>query len=178
VYIATNKSIKARVSLYTGGRKAEKEALLDSGATESLINPRLVKQHQLPTKKLPKGRKLFNVDGTTNKQGEITEVVVLTIRCENHFAPHRFLVADIGEDDIILGYPFFEAANPRIDWPTGVVNRPVALFNHEEWRETFPEWEEQNAAWAHNVVRKTTIAQQLAEHATDKKKRPGKNKSQ
>jgi hypothetical protein len=38
---------------------------------------------------------------------------------EDHNETHRLLVADIGEDDIILGYPFFEAANPLIDWPIG-----------------------------------------------------------
>jgi hypothetical protein len=72
------------------------------------------------------------VDGTLNKQGEITEVVFLTLRCENHCALHRFLVADIGEDDIILGYPFFEATNPQIDWPTGDVRKPISLSSHKE----------------------------------------------
>jgi hypothetical protein len=37
VYIARNRSIKADVSLYTGGRIAKEKALLDSGATENLI---------------------------------------------------------------------------------------------------------------------------------------------
>jgi hypothetical protein len=81
VYIAMNKSIKASVMLYTGGNIAEEKALLDSGATENLINPRLVKRHGLPTTKLKKGRKLFNVDGTPNLQGEVTEVVALTVMC-------------------------------------------------------------------------------------------------
>jgi Aspartyl protease len=159
-----NKAIKARVSLYTEGKKAETEALLDSEATESLINPRLIKQHRLPTKQLPKGRKLFNVDGTLNKQGEITKVVILTIQCKNHCAPHRFLVADIGEDDIILGYPFFEATNPQIDWPTGVVGKPISLSSHKESRR-------EDVARTSNAARKVTVAEQLAEQATNKKER-------
>jgi hypothetical protein len=171
VYIAMNKSIKASVMLYTGGNIAEEKALLDSGATENLINPRLVKRHGLPTTKLKKGRKLFNVDGTPNLQGEVTEVVALMIRGENHFKAHQFLVANIGEDDLILGYPFFEAMNPSIDWPTGVVMRPIALFNHEEWVKLVPGWENKDAAWAHNQIRKTTTAQILAEQAIDKKER-------
>jgi len=28
---------------------------------------------------------------------------------------HLFYVVDIGQDDFILGYPFFEAATPTID---------------------------------------------------------------
>jgi hypothetical protein len=43
--------------------------------------------------------------------------VQLSIHHERYNEEHRFLVADIGEDDIILGYPFFEATNPLIDWP-------------------------------------------------------------
>jgi len=36
-------------------------------------------------------------------------------------------VVDIGEDDIILEYLFFEAANPMIDWPTGKVHGVLTL---------------------------------------------------
>ena len=32
---------------------------------------------------------------------------------------HMFYIADIGVDDLILGYPFFEAAEPKIDWKNG-----------------------------------------------------------
>jgi hypothetical protein len=104
------------------------------------------------------------LDGTLNKQGEITEVVILTIQCEKHCTLHRFLMADIGEDDIILGYPFFEATNPQIDWPTGAVGKPIFLTSHKESRR---EDETQN----HNAARKVTVAQQLAEQATNKKGR-------
>jgi Reverse transcriptase (RNA-dependent DNA polymerase)/gag-polyprotein putative aspartyl protease len=164
VYIATKKAIKACISLYTEGKKAETKALLDSGATESLINPRLIKQHQLSTKRLPKGRKLYNVDETLNKQGEITEVVILTIRCKGHCALHRFLVADIGEDNIILGYPFFEATNPQIDWPIGVVGKPISLSSHKTLRQ-------EDVTRTSNPARKVTVTQQLAEQATNKKER-------
>jgi hypothetical protein len=67
VYIAKNRSIKARVKLYTDGRGAEEEALLDSGATENIIHPRMIQKHQLPIIKLERERQLLNVDGTTNK---------------------------------------------------------------------------------------------------------------
>jgi len=46
---------------------------------------------------------------------------------ESHCQTHCFLIADIGEDNIILGYLFFEAANPMIDWPTGKVHRALVL---------------------------------------------------
>jgi hypothetical protein len=67
VYIAKNRSIKAKIKLYTDGRGAEEEALLDSGATENIIHPRMIRKHHLPTIRLEKERQLLNVDGTANK---------------------------------------------------------------------------------------------------------------
>ena len=78
-------------------------------------------------------------------------------------AHHKFLVTDIGEDNLIFGYPFFEAINPQIDWPTGTTKEAITLFSHDQWDKKSPILE--NVSWA----RKVTIAQQLAEKAIDKR---------
>jgi hypothetical protein len=57
-----------------------------------------------------------------NRLGEVTREVQMQVFHESHDRIHRFLVADIGEDDIILGYPFFEAANLMVDWLMGKVH--------------------------------------------------------
>jgi len=44
--------------------------------------------------------------------GQITLRARLIIQYEAKMAIHQFLIADINKDDIILRYPFFEAANP------------------------------------------------------------------
>jgi len=67
------------------------------------------------------------VDGTNNRLGRVTKEIKFQIFHESHCQTHRFLIADIGEDDIILGYPFFEAANPMIDWPMGKVHGALVL---------------------------------------------------
>jgi hypothetical protein len=46
---------------------------------------------------------------------------------ESHCQAHRFLVADIEKDNIILEYPFFEAANPIVNWLTGKIHGVLAL---------------------------------------------------
>jgi len=81
---------------------------------------------------------------------------------------HRFLVADIGEDDLILGYPFFEAANPVINWIKGTIKGGVALISYMDWN-ALPEAEKKT--WFHAMLAKVTVAQQLAEQVTDKKER-------
>ena len=55
------------------------------------------------------------MDGTTNKSGQILEAVDLTVNNNGEQALHAFYVADIGQDDFILGYPFLEASNLDID---------------------------------------------------------------
>jgi hypothetical protein len=165
VYIAKNKSIKIPVLLYTKSDEAEKQALLDSGATECFIHPRMTREMNLPTYELKKPRNVRNVDGTTNRMGQITLGARLMIQCGDRIAIHQFLVADIDEDDIILGYPSFEAANPQIDWRNGQLEEEIILSVRSEW-EQYPDNEE---IWYHNRLAKATIAQQLAEQAMDKK---------
>jgi gag-polyprotein putative aspartyl protease len=67
MYVAKKKSIHASLLLHAGSKKAMKKALLDTGATENFIHPRVVKQLSLRTKKLSKPRKVKNVDGTLNQ---------------------------------------------------------------------------------------------------------------
>ena len=92
---------------------------MDSGATECFIHPRVVKQLQLHITQLPKEWIVKNVDGTTNKMGKITHGVVFDIKYDGVPRKHMFYIADIGVNDLILGYPFFEAAEPRINWKEG-----------------------------------------------------------
>jgi len=68
---------------------------------------------------LPKAQKVQNVDGTDNKAGQILEAVDLTVNNNGEQALHAFYIADIGQDDFILGYPFLEASNPDVDWQNG-----------------------------------------------------------
>ena len=168
MYIAQNKSIKVPVSLYTRERRAEETALLDCGATECFVSPSLIERHHLPLKELSKPRKVRNVDGTTNRQGTVTQTAEIMIQYHDSVTCHNFLVADIGEDDIILGYPFFEAAEPRIDWPNGKLNGHVSLSCRKDW-EQWAEGDEDTLF--HARIAKATMAQQLAEKATDKKER-------
>ena len=89
MYIARKRSIKVPISLtLLRGKRAIKEALLDSGATECFVHPRTVKELKLPTTKLTKTRKVRNVDGTLNKAGAITQAVTLTTQYGLSIARH------------------------------------------------------------------------------------------
>jgi hypothetical protein len=57
----------------------------------------------------------------------VTDEVRLLIHHKDYNEEHRFLVANIREDDIILGYLFFEAVNPLIDWLTGRMRGMITM---------------------------------------------------
>jgi hypothetical protein len=69
VYISARKSMMVRTYIHSKSKRAETIALLDSGATKNFLNLKYAEWLQLPIKRLPQPRQLFNVDGTENKMG-------------------------------------------------------------------------------------------------------------
>jgi hypothetical protein len=99
--------------------------------------------------------------------GEIMHAVNLAVCHQSRMKIHQFLVVDIGEDNLILGYPFFEAANPFIDWQWGSANGNVTLTTCDEWVQAIPRWKEGDELWERKPTIKATAtaAQQFAESA-------------
>src|SRR5260370_10682032 len=97
-------------------KRAEAIALLDSGATENFMNLSYAKWLKLPIKQLPKPRKLFNVDGSENRSGELQYYTVLNVRTGSTTTALQFFLSDLGDHKAILGYPWFAAVQPKIDW--------------------------------------------------------------
>ncbi len=68
------------VFIHSNSKRAETISLLDSGATENFLNLNYTKWLKLPIKWLPFPRKLFNIDGTENKAGQLQFYTDLAIR--------------------------------------------------------------------------------------------------
>ena len=130
-----------RVYLHTSNKRAETPALLDSGATENFINLEYARYLRLPTKRLPNPRKVYNVDGTPNKRGDITFYTDLEVRTGERRTNMRFFLTDLGPQKLILGYPWFAAVQPKIDWAKGWIDYsqlPVVLRTSQATQTTFP----------------------------------------
>ena len=69
VYLARYQSMKIPVSFRIAYARADKQILVDSGATDNFIHPRLIRRLALGTQKLEQSRKIWNIDGTNNKAG-------------------------------------------------------------------------------------------------------------
>ena len=108
-----------RLYLHTRNERAETSALLDSGATENFIHLDYARKKRLTVKQLIIPRKIVNVDGTPNAKGEIRYYVDLDMNHGTTKVRLRFFLTDIGDRDIILGYPWFTVVQPNIDWARG-----------------------------------------------------------
>jgi hypothetical protein len=85
---------------------------------------------QLPIKRLPEPRRLLNVDGTLNKGGTLQFYTDLNVQTGTQHTTLRFFLSELGENKAILGYPWFAAVQPRIDWKRGWIDHtqlPVIL---------------------------------------------------
>jgi len=98
--------------------------LLDSGATENFIDHATVARLRLGTKKLNFQRPVYNVNGTMNRHGTITHACDLMVKQGNKKVRQRFYVSNLGKDRFILGYPWFRAFNPDIDWAEAKLKGP------------------------------------------------------
>jgi len=103
-------------------------ALLDSGAMENFMNLTYAKWLKLPFKRLAKEHPLFNVDGLTNKSGSIKYYVDLEMQMGTKQTNMRFFLTDMGDHKVIVGYPWFAANQPKIDWAQGQIDTTQLLL--------------------------------------------------
>ena len=139
------------------------EALVDTGATHNFITPSMTQYLNITPRKVDKPRIIRNVDGTANKGGHITHYVDLEFQQNNEWTSHiqRFYLADLGTDDLILGYPWMAATQPLLNWNSPEQNHTLRAAP-EGWMIRNLVLEDGDEVYI--GIRKTTHAQQLAEH--------------
>jgi hypothetical protein len=104
---------------------ADKKALVDSGATNNFMHPAFAKRMGLGLQTLPNPKKIFNIDNTTNKSGMITHFLDLNVRANGINKEMRFLVMDIGHEEVLLGYPWLATFEPKFNWRSAVIDERV-----------------------------------------------------
>jgi len=110
------------IYVHLRSKRAETIALLDSGATENFINISYAQKLNLPIQRLTQERRLFNVNGTPNKAGTLKYYTDIVTRIGTKHTCLRYFLTDLGDNQVILGYPWFTSAQPQIDWAKGWIN--------------------------------------------------------
>ena len=108
--------------IHLSQKRAKTTVLLDSGAMENFINMQYAKELQLPIKQLQWPWLVYNVDGTRNKNGDIEHYTNLEMQMGDQWVWLRFFLTDLAYQNAILGYPWFMAIQPKIDWAWGWID--------------------------------------------------------
>jgi hypothetical protein len=104
------------------------------------MNLAYAKWLQLSIKQLSEPRPVLNVDGIENKSGKLKYYTDLNIWMGQNTTTLWFFLSDLGEHKVILGYPWFTATQPRIDWKKGWINHsqlPIVLRAPNAQKATF-----------------------------------------
>ena len=109
------------ISLPIEIKKSEHEsvetlALIDSGAGRKFINRNYAEQLGLPIQNLKRAIMARNIDGTLNKTRTITSYVDLMVEIDGQIMDEQLLVTGLGNQRIILGFPWLKEYNPDINW--------------------------------------------------------------
>ncbi len=109
---------------------ADIKGLVDSRATDCFMSPAIIKRMGLGKQPLEKPRKIWNIDNTENKDGLITHYVTLKVQTHGVHRDMRFLITNIGHEDVMLGYPWLAAYEPKFSWKHATIDEttlPVVL---------------------------------------------------
>ena len=113
--------MRVPVSIHTRYFMADKKALVDSGATDNFIHPAFAKRLGLTMTPLEKPKWIYNIDNTSNKSGSITHSLELKVTTKGIDKVMRFLVTNIGNEDILLRYPWLATFEPKFGWKDAVI---------------------------------------------------------
>src|SRR6266571_8366786 len=116
------RSMHIPVSIRTSNAMADIKALVDSGATDCFMSENLVRRMKLGKRPLQRPRRIWNIDNTPNQARDITHYTNLEIQIRGVWKTIQFLITNIGNEDIMLGYPWMAAFEPKFTWKHGVIN--------------------------------------------------------
>jgi hypothetical protein len=86
--------------------------------TGCFINIEWAKLNNVPTRTLTKPIPVYNVGGTANDTGTITDIADVILRYENYSERTQLAVTCLGKQSLILGYNWLRNHNPEINWQT------------------------------------------------------------
>jgi len=97
------------------------KALLDSGAMGNFIDRDFVHTKGINTWGISRPIPVYNVDGSPNKAGQISEVVDVVLCYKTHSERTLLAVSSLGKQNMILSYTWLKDHNPEVNWQTGEV---------------------------------------------------------
>ena len=121
-----NDHIIVKVYLHGEKKTVTINAMIDSGATEDLINQEVCNKHGIKIIKAKNPREIYLVEGKPSAMGLVTHMTKVPMDISSHRKLATFQVANLQNYEVILGMPWLRKHNPTIDW-----NDKKITFNDE-----------------------------------------------
>jgi predicted aspartyl protease len=112
MYISYANALNLPISFSSVHKTIANVTLVDSGATENFINQRTAQRWGVGTVNLPLPHLVYNVDGTQNQAGTLTEYYTLRCLIGDKESLQCFYITNLGQDRVLLGYPWLSEFNP------------------------------------------------------------------
>jgi hypothetical protein len=94
------------------------QALIDCSATGCFMDIEWAKLNNIPTCPLTKPIPVYNIDGTANDAGMITDITNIILGYDKYSECTQLAVTHLGKQSMILGYNWLRNHNPEINWQT------------------------------------------------------------
>ena len=101
------------------GKELWLKALVDSGCTYIGIDEQLVKDKRIKTKLADFSFKVFNADGTKNR--EVTRIALLEVKINRYKKHINVVVTDLNRIDMFLEHDWLVRHNPEVNWKEGKI---------------------------------------------------------
>src|ERR1700712_1723269 len=121
-----NDHIMVKIQLHGKKETVTINAMIDSGATEDLIDEGICNKHVIKMIKAKYPREIYLTDGKSIAMGPVTHMTKVLIDISSHRELATFQVANLQNHEVILGMPWLRKHNPTIDW-----NDRKITFNSE-----------------------------------------------
>jgi len=92
------------------------KALLDCGATKSLIDRDFVRSKGMNTWTLLYNILVFNVDGSPNEAEQISKVVDVVLQYKTHSKRMLLAISGLGKQSLILGYDWLKDLSQMVTY--------------------------------------------------------------
>jgi len=99
------------------------KALLDSRAIGNFIDRDFVRTKGINTWSISCPILVYNMDGSPNEAGQISEVVDIVLYYKTHSERMLLTVSSLGRQNMILSYTWLKDHNPEVNWQTEEVQQ-------------------------------------------------------
>jgi hypothetical protein len=96
-------AVDVEIELMDTAVKRRTQALIDCGATGCFIHIEWAKLNNIHTRPLTNPIPVYNVDGTANNAGTITDIVDVILGYEQHSERTQLAITHLGKQSLILG---------------------------------------------------------------------------